>query len=258
MARNHQTMSKHDYWVINRNLNETYHYGYKPERYLIKRNLYLPKWRKKLYCSYNKRDTVRLAKALTGISPLTLLQAKYVICAADWWEYTDFINNIIHLFYPDLAEKIVKDLDILSDGDPSRHAKINSPEYTQALRKQFDDALSKKVVHRDGSVSFSLDTDNEPEILKISDQEKRIMKKEIAEYQILIGQELADFCQNNPNYHPFLILYLRTWAHNYNRHSQTMNCHTVGRQIMKTANDLKAKSYQALAVDFKKIPGWWD
>ena len=257
MTKNYQKMSKHDYWVINKNLNND-HFDYHPEKYLMKRNLYLPNWRKKLYCSFNKRDTNRLARALSRISSLTLPQAKYVICASKWWEHTYFVTNIINLFDPGLAKKIVKDLDILDDGGPTNAARVNSPEYRKALSLKFSSAMRKKIVHPNGSITIELDTENEPDILKSTPEEKEVFDKEVREYKALIGQELADFCRKHKECQSFLILYLRIWSHNYIHYSYHADYRVVSREIMKAADDLKAKDFQALAKDFEKFYGWWD
>lgn len=54
---------------------------------------YLKHWRTITHISYNKRDTLRLARALQVVKPeLTLYQAKLFMSQINWYDYSYFLT----------------------------------------------------------------------------------------------------------------------------------------------------------------------
>lgn len=225
---------------------------------LIASNFYLRNWRKLTSISFNKRDTYKLAKSYQIIKPeYSLYQAKLAISQYKWWDYGYFIN-LISSFDSQTANKIEHLINEIDAGGKTQYIKQSTSAYKQQLDARSQEIFSEKNIQADGSISFSNDDKNKYPLLKLTEKEISKAKSEIKEEKTKLGQILALWFKNNQKYHNFFILYLEVWAHNYNRYAMNMNSLEVGKQLLRTKNDLLSEKWLNLAHDFEYLMNWWD
>ena len=224
---------------------------------LLKKNEYLPYWRKILDISYNKHDTLVLAKALCNLKPsLSLWQAKLIVSESPWFDYRWFNDSLIKLNNPELAKKVDQLFDYIYDMGKTHYLKINTPEYEKALDDWFNKAMDTGTDNDDGS--FTLGSPKEDPILIVSEKERAIAKKEVAEEQNELGQLITDWIKNDRTVQTTVIAFLRVWAKNYRHHGFNANWRIPTNQMEKARRNIINHNWNDLPNQFSQMLGWWD
>lgn len=224
---------------------------------LYKNGQYLPYWRNIIGISYNKHDTLVLAKALCDYKPdLSLYQAKLIISNCPWYDYHWFNDYLIKLNNPQLAKEINLLFEYIYNFGKTHYLKSHSPEYEKALNKWFDEAIQSGTNNNDGS--FTLGSPEENPILIMTEDDRKLAKKEVAEETHELGQLITNWIKQDQAIQTVVMTFLRVWAKNYRKHSFNANWRMPTKQMSKAYNNIKHHNWNDLPTQFANIAGWWD
>lgn len=214
------------------------------------------KWRKLLGATFNKHDTLELAKVIQAAKPnLSLYQAKLIVSQCCFYDYEWFATVFIKLFDEEMAAEIDQLLDYLDSMGKTYYEKTNTPEYEKALKDWFNYSF-EKALESDGKVT--LDEEGRDPILDPSEEEKQIMKKEMAEEEKELGNKIANWIKENPNVQQALPTIFRIWCKNYAHWSWNADWRKVCTQLNAVRQDVLTQDWADLAKQFENLPGWWD
>lgn len=217
---------------------------------------YLKRWRKLLDVTFNKNDTLELAKAIQSAKPnLSLYQAKLLVSQCHSYDYECFSDVFIKLFDEKMAAEIDQLLKYLFYMGKANYEKTHTPEYEKALDDWFDSSFEEAV---ETDEWITLGEGNRDPILDSSEEERQIMKKEFAEEKEELGNKIANWIKENPKVQRALPTMFRIWCKNYAHWSWNADGRKVCMQLNAVRQDVLTQNWTDLAKQFENLPGWWD
>lgn len=220
---------------------------------------YLKHWWTITHISYNKRDTLRLARALQVVKPeLTLYQAKLFMSQINWYDYSYFFDLLLFLDnrYQNKFNELLTYLDC---GGKTFYERENTQEYEKQLDDYWKEKMASAVKRSDGSVivEYDLELEDKYPLLKKSKEDYQHSKEEMATELDELTTLMVSLVKKH-QYKDMIFLYLNSWQHRYSLCSDHVRAHEVGRQISQAKMDLTVENWLALKEDFKNVLGWWN
>lgn len=223
----------------------------------LKQNSYIPYWRKQLGCSYNKHDTLAMARLLTPIWPrLSLWQRKLIVSQCDWYNYRWFVDYVITPVNGMQGMQINKLLSYLDDGGQTMWTKHQDPKYREALSNWFDLSMQRAKHEPDGS--NVLGEAHRAPILDVTDEERAKAQQEMVDETNEIARLLTMTIKENPRIWTSLVGILRIWIKNYRRKSYNAAWRETTKQMQDARQGIINRDWLQVEKAFRSFPGWWD
>lgn len=217
---------------------------------------YIKHWRKVFKPTFNKKYTMKLAKAIkTAYPKFSLYQAKVFTSQYKWYDYYWLCDYLVRFFDKDLANKLCTLLDYIDNGGKTRYELVNSPEYEKALSDWFDELHKYSETLKDGSILMDPNKVPRPEILNIYNRKQ--METETRQELSEFGQLLSDWIFNS--HQDLMISIFDAWRHTYIRYCYNADGYDVFKQMSWTINAIKHNDQEKTAkllADY--FAGWWD